>query len=266
MAEGRLTSDIKVKGKSSLATHARNLNSLREGVRKSMTEQAKSERLKTELITNVSHDLRTPLTSIITYTDLLKKPDITEEERKQYIDVLDKKSARLKTLIEDLFEVSKMASGNIELFKQRLDLTQLFQQAIGEHDESFKEAGLEIKVSTPEQPIIAYVDGQKMWRVLDNLVVNAIKYSLKGSRVYLTLTQNGRHAEFTVKNISNYELSENVEELTERFKRADASRHTDGSGLGLAIAQSIVDLHNGRMKIEVDGDLFKVTVSIPTDY
>jgi len=266
MAEGRLTSEIKVKGKSPLATHAKNLNSLREGVRKSVTEQAKSERLKTELITNVSHDLRTPLTSIITYTDLLKKTDLTEEERNQYIDVLDKKSARLKTLIEDLFEVSKMASGNIELFKQRLDLTQLFQQAIGEHDESFKEAGLDMKVITPEQPVMAYVDGQKIWRVLDNLVINALKYSLKGTRVYLTLTQNGRYAEFTVKNISNYELGDNVEELTERFKRADASRHTEGSGLGLAIAQSIVDLHNGLMKVEVDGDLFKVIVSIPTDY
>ncbi|KGR79361.1 MFS domain-containing histidine kinase [Ureibacillus manganicus] len=266
MAEGRLTTDIKVKGKSPLAQHAKNLNRLREGVKKSMIEQAKSERLKTELITNVSHDLRTPLTSIITYTDLLKNPDITEDERKRYIDVLDKKSARLKTLIEDLFEVSKMASGNIELSKQRVDLTQLFKQAIGEHDESFKEIGLDLKVSTPEQQLYAYVDGQKIWRVLDNLVVNALKYSLKGSRVYLTLKQNGRDAEFTVKNISSYELGDHVEELTERFKRADASRHTDGSGLGLAIAQSIVDLHNGRMSIEVDGDLFKVTVTIPADY
>lgn len=265
MAEGRLTSEIKVKGKSPLATHAKNLNRLREGVKKSITEQAKSERLKTELITNVSHDLRTPLTSIITYTDLLKKPDITEEERNQYIDVIDKKSARLKTLIEDLFEVSKMASGNIEITKQRIDLTQLFQQAIGEHNESFQDAGLEMKVTKPEHPLNAYVDGQKIWRVLDNLVLNAQKYSLKGTRVYVSLRQSGHLAEFTVKNIANYELGENVEELTERFKRADASRHTEGSGLGLAIAQSIVELHNGRMKIEVDGDLFKVIVSIPVE-
>lgn len=266
MAEGRLTTEIKVKGKSPLARHAKNLNHLREGVRKSVSEQAKSERLKTELITNVSHDLRTPLTSIITYTDLLKNPNLSDEERKQYIDVLDKKSARLKTLIEDLFEVSKMASGNIELTKQRIDLTQLFKQAIGEHGESFKDAGLDMKVTAPDQPLWAYVDGQKLWRVLDNLVVNTLKYSLKGSRVYLTLRQNGRDAEFVVKNISNYELGDHVEELTERFKRADASRHTDGSGLGLAIAQSIADLHNGRLKIDVDGDLFKVTVTIPSDY
>ncbi|RUL52064.1 histidine kinase dimerization/phospho-acceptor domain-containing protein [Lysinibacillus antri] len=268
MAEGRLTSEIKVKGKgkSPFARHAANLNQLREGVRKSMSEQAKSERLKTELITNVSHDLRTPLTSIITYTDLLKNPNLTEEERNKYIDVLDKKSARLKTLIEDLFEVSKMASGNIEINKQRIDLTQLMQQAVGEHEEAFANANLEIRVTMPEEPLYAYVDGQKWWRVLDNLVVNALKYSLEGTRVYVTLNRVGAEAQIAVKNISKYEMSENVEELTERFKRADASRHTDGSGLGLAIAQSIVDLHNGRLKIDVDGDLFKVTVTVPAEY
>lgn len=227
-----------------------------------MSEQAKSERLKTELITNVSHDLRTPLTSIITYTDLLKNPDLTDEQRKQYIDVLDKKSARLKTLIEDLFEVSKMASGNIEITKQKLDLTQLVQQAIGEHEEAFSLSNLELRILMPEEPLYAYVDGQKMWRVIDNLIVNTLKYSLEGTRVYVTLKQIGSNIEFSVKNVSKYELNENVQELTERFKRADASRHTDGSGLGLAIAQSIVDLHNGRLTVEVDGDLFKVTVTI----
>ena len=266
MAAGRLTSEIKVKGKSVFAKHAANLNDLREGVRNSMSEQAKSERMKTELITNVSHDLRTPLTSIITYTDLLKNPNLTEEERKQYIDVLDKKSARLKTLIEDLFEVSKMASGNIEITKQRLDLTQLLKQSIGEHEEEFAKSNFDIRVLMPEQPLFAYVDGQKMWRVIDNLIVNALKYSLEGTRIYITLKHSGTSAEFTVKNITKYELGENVEELTERFKRADASRHTDGSGLGLAIAQSIVDLHNGRLSIDVDGDLFKVTVSVPAEY
>lgn len=266
MAAGRLSTEIKVKGKSVFAKHAANLNDLREGVRNSMSEQAKSERMKTELITNVSHDLRTPLTSIITYTDLLKNPNLTEEERKQYIDVLDKKSARLKTLIEDLFEVSKMASGNIEITKQRLDLTQLLKQSIGEHEEEFAKSNFDLRVLMPEQPLFAYVDGQKMWRVIDNLIVNALKYSLEGTRIYITLKQSGSSAEFTVKNISKYELHENVDELTERFKRADASRHTDGSGLGLAIAQSIADLHNGRLSIDVDGDLFKVTVSVPAEY
>lgn len=264
MAEGRLNREIKVKGKSPLAKHAKNLNHLREGVRTSMHEQAKSERLKTELITNVSHDLRTPLTSIITYTDLLKNPDITEEERKQYIQILDKKSERLKILIEDLFEVSKMASGNIELHRSRVDLTQLVQQAVGEHEEDLAKSHLDLRMTMPNEPIYAYVDGQKWWRLIDNLTVNVLKYALEGTRVYVTLkrTANG-DAEFTVKNVAKYEMNENVDELFERFKRADSSRHTEGSGLGLAIAQSIVDLHGARMSIDVDGDLFKVIVTIP---
>lgn len=264
MAEGRLNRDVKVKGKSPLTGHAENLNHLREGVRTSMHEQAKSERLKTELITNVSHDLRTPLTSIITYTDLLKKPNITEEERKQYIHILDKKSERLKVLIEDLFEVSKMASGNIELHRSRVDLTQLIQQAVGEHKEDLTQSQLDLRMTMPHDPIFAYVDGQKWWRLIDNLIVNVLKYALEGTRVYVTFkrTADG-DAEFTVKNVAKYEISEDAEELFERFKRADASRHTEGSGLGLAIAQSIVDLHGARMSIDVDGDLFKVIVRIP---
>lgn len=264
MADGRLNRDVKVKGKSPLAGHAENLNHLREGVRTSMHEQAKSERLKTELITNVSHDLRTPLTSIITYTDLLKKPNITEEERKQYIHILDKKSERLKVLIEDLFEVSKMASGNIELHRSRVDLTQLIQQAVGEHKEDLTQSQLDLRMTMPHDPIFAYVDGQKWWRLIDNLIVNVLKYALEGTRVYVTFkrTVDG-DAEFTVKNVAKYEISEDAEELFERFKRADASRHTEGSGLGLAIAQSIVDLHGARMSIDVDGDLFKVIVRIP---
>lgn len=264
MASGRLNEDIKIQGRSPLAEHARNLNNLREGVRSSMSEQAKSERLKTELITNVSHDLRTPLTSIITYTDLLKDETITPEERAKYVDILDKKSQRLKTLIEDLFEVSKMASGNLELHKQRVDLTQLLQQALAEHAEEIAESGLDFRTAFPEDMLIAHVDGQRWWRVLDNLIVNAIKYSLPGTRVYVTLRKVEESAEFVVKNITKYELGENVDELFERFKRADTSRHTDGSGLGLAIAQSIVDMHGGKMNIDLDGDLFKVTVTVPT--
>ena len=262
MADGRLHKEIEIEGKSPLAEHAKNLNNLRDGVRNSMSEQAKSERLKTELITNVSHDLRTPLTSIITYTDLLKNEDLTVEERTKYVDVLDKKSQRLKTLIEDLFEVSKMASGNLELQRQRVDLAQLLQQALAEHEEEISKSGLDFRVSMPDSTLLAYVDGKRWWRVLDNLIVNAIKYTLPGTRVYITLRKVEDRAEFVVKNVTKYELGENTDELFERFKRADTSRHTDGSGLGLAIAQSIVDLHNGNMTIEVDGDLFKVTVSV----
>ncbi|EPD51306.1 hypothetical protein HMPREF1210_01904 [Paenisporosarcina sp. HGH0030] len=265
MAKGHQIADVHIGGKSVLAKHAKHLNMLREGVRMSQSEQAKSERLKTELITNVSHDLRTPLTSIITYTDLLKKVDLTVEERLSYVAILDRKSQRLKTLIEDLFEVSKMASGNMELHKQRVDLAQLMQQALAEHEEDIQAAGLDFRVTAPENPLHAFVDGQKWWRVLDNLIVNALKYTLPGTRVYVTLKQVDGYAQFVVKNVTKYELGENVDELFERFKRADTSRHTEGSGLGLAIAQSIVDLHGGSMRIEVDGDLFKVTVSIKTD-
>lgn len=265
MAEGRLTNDLAVKGKSPFAKHAKNLNKLREGVRSSVTEQAKSERLKTELITNVSHDLRTPLTSIITYTDLLKNPAITDDERAKYIAILDAKSARLKTLIEDLFEVSKMASGNIEISKQRIDLAQLLQQATGEHGEDFAAANLDLRVNIAEQPLFAYVDGQKWWRVIDNLIINARKYSLEGTRVYVNLKSVNGEAELTVKNVAKHELNEDATELVERFKRADTSRNTEGSGLGLAIAQSIVDIHGGHMEIAVDGDLFKVTVYVRAD-
>lgn len=265
MANGTLFEEIKVEGKSPLAKHASHLNRLREGVETSISEQAKSERLKTELITNVSHDLRTPLTSIITYTDLLKTKKLTEEERLKYVDILDKKSARLKTLIEDLFEVSKMASGNLELHKQKVDLTQLLQQALAEHAEDISISTLDFRVQMPESPIIANIDGQRWWRVLDNLIVNALKYSMPGTRVYINLDCVGNHAQFVVKNISKYELSEDSDELFERFKRADTSRHTDGSGLGLAIAESIIGMHGGEMQIDVDGDLFKVTVKIPVE-
>ncbi|PIC96252.1 hypothetical protein CSV69_07165 [Sporosarcina sp. P26b] len=262
MAAGHLTQAIPVKGKSQLAKHAANLNNLREGVRVSINEQAKSERLKTELITNVSHDLRTPLTSIITYTDLLKDETLSAEDRAKYVSILDQKSQRLKTLIEDLFEVSKMASGNLEMVKQRVDLNQLMQQALAEHAEEFAKSDLHIRTILPDEPVFAMVDGQKWWRVLDNLLINVWKYSLPGTRVYVNLQQVGSNARIILKNVARYELGDNTDELFERFKRGDESRKTEGSGLGLAIAQSIVELHGGRMEVEVDGDLFKVTIDI----
>lgn len=264
MATGTLHKPIKVKGRSPIAKHAEHLNELREGVRVSMSAQAKSERLKTELITNVSHDLRTPLTSIITYTDLLKTKDLSEEDRLKYVTVVDQKAERLKTLIEDLFEVSKMASGNMTLTRQKVELNQLLQQSLAEHEDRIADSSLDFRVQLPEAPIYANVDGQKWWRVLDNLIVNALKYSMTHTRVYIQLTEEQGRALFTIKNISEYPLSENSDELFERFKRGDESRHTEGSGLGLAIAQSIVDLHGGDMHIDIDGDLFKVTIGIST--
>ncbi|MFD0942232.1 sensor histidine kinase [Savagea faecisuis] len=262
IAQGELT-EIPIEGKSPIAKHAQHLNNLQEGVKISVTEQAKSERLKTELITNVSHDLRTPLTSIITYTDLLKQPNLSEEDRQKYVDVIDKKSERLKVLIEDLFEVSKMASGNMELHKTTLDVTQLVQQVLAERNEEFQQSNFEIVTRLPEQPIITRVDGERFWRVIDNLVSNALKYSLPGTRIYIDLEKEAHVARFVVRNISKYELDANVEELFERFKRGDKARNTEGSGLGLAIAQSIVDMHGGEMEITLDGDLFKVSVTLP---
>ncbi|WP_404443024.1 sensor histidine kinase [Sutcliffiella horikoshii] len=262
MASGKLGEPIEVKGNSVLSKMAANLNVLNQGVKLSLNEQAKSERLKTELITNVSHDLRTPLTSIITYTELLKKNDLTAEERSAYLEIIDRKSQRLKGLIEDLFEVSKMASGNIELVKERVDLNQLLQQALAEYDSSLKESKLQFRVANTDKPLYALVDGQKMWRVFDNLIGNIVKYSLGNSRVYIHVQQLDDKAKITFKNVSKYELNDQSEELYERFKRGDTSRNTEGSGLGLAIAKSIIDLHEGSLDIETDGDLFKVNICL----
>ena len=262
LATGKNVDEMNVPGKTVFAQLANDLNSIKDGVKTSQREQVKSERLKTELITNVSHDLRTPLTSIITYTDLLKKDDLTDEERNDYVAIIDRKSKRLKVLIDDLFEASKMATGNIELNKGKVELVQLLQQALAEHDEKIEQSQLQFRVTHDEQPIEAHVDGQKMWRVFDNLINNILKYSLPHSRVYIAVKNRSETVEISFKNVSQYELGDNVDELFERFKRGDQSRHTEGSGLGLAIAKSIIDLHEGEMDIAVDGDLFKVTITL----
>ncbi|THE12490.1 HAMP domain-containing histidine kinase [Bacillus timonensis] len=262
LAAGKLGEDLPVNGKSVFETLASNINLLKHGVKTSQNEQAKSERLKTELITNVSHDLRTPLTSIITYTELMKTQNLSDDDRAAYLEIIDRKSKRLKVLIDDLFEVSKMASGNIELNLEKVDLVQLLQQALAEHDDTINASNLQFRVTNSEKPLYALVDGQKMWRVFDNLLGNIFKYSLEHSRVYISTDRIEEQAIITFKNVSKYELSENSDELFERFKRGDTSRHTDGSGLGLAIAQSIVDLHHGTLEIETDGDLFKVKITL----
>lgn len=260
---GDLHQEISIQGAKELTAFADHINTLKSGVIVSKTAQEKSERLKTELITNVSHDLRTPLTSIINYTELLKNKHLSEEEKDGYLAIIDRKSQRLKVLIDDLFEVSKMVSGNVELKKEKVDLVQLLQQALGEYDETIKSSTLDFRVTNQEPSINAVVDGQKLWRVFDNLIGNILKYSLKHSRVYLSIKQEKGQAILQFKNISKYELDDNMDELFERFKRGDTSRHTEGSGLGLAIAKSIIDLHEGMMTIETDGDLFKVTLALP---
>ncbi len=263
LAKGNLEPDLPVKGRSSLAILAGNINALKYGVKTSQQEQAKSERLKTELITNVSHDLRTPLTSIISYTELLKSPDLPPEDRQAYIEIIDRKSQRLKVLIEDLFEASKMASGSVELKKEKVDLVQLLQQALAEHEEKISASTLQFRITKPDHPVYVQVDGQKIWRVFDNLIANILKYGLENTRVYITMTVLPHKVRITFKNITKYELGEDVNELFERFKRGDKSRKTEGSGLGLAIAKSIVDLHQGSLDIDLDGDLFKITITLP---
>jgi len=262
LANGKIVDEIEIPGKTIFSQLANDINAIKDGVKLSQREQVKSERLKTELITNVSHDLRTPLTSIITYTDLLKSDDLTEEDRHNYVEIIDRKSKRLKVLIDDLFEASKMATGNIELNKSEIELVQLLQQALAEYDEKIEQSQLQFRVTHDDQPIEATVDGQKLWRVFDNLINNILKYSLPNTRVYISVKNRPDVVEIVFKNVSQFELGDSVDELFERFKRGDKSRHTEGSGLGLAIAKSIIDLHEGEMDIGVDGDLFKVTITL----
>jgi signal transduction histidine kinase len=263
LAAGEEQPDLPVQGRGSLSRLSHSLNTLKHGVKSSRNAQLKSERLKTELITNVSHDLRTPLTSIITYNDLLRKSDVSDAERQDYLAIIDRKAKRLKRLIDDLFDASKMASGAIELHKTKVNLNELLTQALAEYDEAIQQSKLNFRIKTPDEGISVIVDGQKLWRVFDNMIGNILKYSMEGTRVYITLEMKNGEAMATFKNITKYELGDNVDELFERFKRGDASRHTEGSGLGLAIAKSIIDLHGGVFDLDLDGDLFKVIIRLP---
>lgn len=240
---------------------AENINNIGEGLDKAIYNQLKSERLKSELITNVSHDLKTPLTSIINYIELIKKEeDIKPEHIKDYVNVLDSKSKRLKVLIEDLFEASKASSGNLELNMEKIDITQLLRQAIGEMEEKLSKANLDLKLRVPEEKTYIMADGKKLYRVLENLLSNISKYSLNNTRVYIDIIEEDDKVKLTMKNISSYELNFDPEEIMERFKRADESRNTEGSGLGLAIARDLVNAQGGRFEIDIDGDLFKSVV------
>ena len=244
-----------------------NINKIKEGYKIVLREQIKNEKLKTELISNVSHDLKTPLTSIINYVNILSDPNITEEERKDYLSILDRNSKRLKSLIEDLFEASKLNSGKMKLEKKPLDIISLVYQGIGEYSSLYEEKNIEFKVNSNEEEIILDLDGKLMSRVFENLIVNALKYSLNDTRVYIDVISKDGYIEISFKNISNYELDFNTEDIFERFTRADKSRNSsiEGSGMGLAIAKSIIELHNGTIRIEVEGDMFKIYLTIPNN-
>ncbi|MPQ43760.1 sensor histidine kinase [Clostridium tarantellae] len=243
---------------------AKGINDLRIGYRNSIEEGIKNEKLKTELISNVSHDLKTPLTSIINYVNILQRDDVTESEKKEYVSILESKSYRLKKLIDDLFEVSKMNSGKVQLFEMDIDIIQLVYQCISEVEDFYSEKNMQFKVRAPEE-LIVKLDPQRMSRVFQNLATNALKYGLENTRIYVDIKEMRDFISVSFKNISTFELDFNEEDILERFVRGDKSRNStiEGSGLGLAIAKTIVELHHGIFRVECEGDLFKAFVTLP---
>ena len=239
------------------------VNHIGEGIQNAVEKSLKDERLKTDLITNVSHDIKTPLTSIINYVGLLKQEHFEDPKIQRYLDILDQKSQRLKTLTEDVVEASKISSGNINLEFINLNLVEMIHQTTGEFTEKFEKKNLTAVVTVPEEPAIVRVDGRRMWRVIENVYNNAAKYAMPGTRVYADLSMNKNLVLFSLKNVSEYPLNITADELMERFTRGDVSRTTEGSGLGLSIAQNLTKMQGGEFKLYVDGDLFKVMISFP---
>ncbi|MFR5113650.1 sensor histidine kinase [Turicibacter sanguinis] len=234
---------------------------IQSGLKKAVQNEVKSQRMKTDLIANVSHDLKTPLTSIITYVDLLKDENLTHEKRTQYLETLDQKSQRLKILIEDLFEMSKASSGNITMNLQMVDVVSLMKQTLLETEDKIEEAGLMIRRQFPEHKVMISLDSERTFRVFENLISNMTKYAMARTRAYIDIVDDEEIVQIIFKNMSAEEINVNVDELVERFVRGDQSRHTEGSGLGLAIAKSFVELQGGQFVVQVDGDLFKVIIT-----
>lgn len=245
-----------------LKAMAENINSIGDGIAESVEQGIKAERMKSELITNVSHDLKTPLTSIISYADLLCKEELKPEEANDYAKIIREKSERLKNLTADLFDISKVQSGNEVIETEALNIALLINQSVGEADAQIKEASLDFVLNIPDEEIIVYGDGKKLSRAFENLVLNAVKYSMKNTRVYIDVKKSKGKCVVEMKNISEYPLNFDCEEITERFVRGDLSRSTEGSGLGLAIAKSYVEACGGSFKISTDGDLFKATIKL----
>lgn len=239
---------------------AKYINDIAGGFTNAIEQSLKSERLKTELITNVSHDIKTPLTSIINYVDLLKKEEINNAQIEQYIAVLDKKSQRLKKLIEDLVEASKVSSGNVKLNMEVINVKELLNQTIGEFEDKLEKKNLKIEMDLPNENVLIKADNRYLYRVIENVFSNISKYALEGSRVYIKLEKQKEEVYLEFKNISKDKLNISAEELMQRFVRGDKSRYTEGSGLGLSIAESLTELQGGKFKIDIDGDLFKVEI------
>lgn len=247
-------------------THARHLNHIGEGMNKAVSDRMKSEMFKTELIANVSHDIRTPLTSIINYTDLLAKLELNDPQAQAYIEVLTRQSARLRKLTEDVLEASKASTGNITVERSTMDIRVLLEQIIGEYHEKMESKHLQMVCDMPETPLCISADGRLMWRVMDNLFGNICKYAMPHTRVYLDASAVNRKIRIVLRNISGTQLNVSADALMERFVRGDRSRSTEGSGLGLSIAQSLTELQGGTLKIQIDGDLFKVVLEFNEVY
>ena len=259
LAEGNLAYKTETKGLFwDFAEHAENLNRISDGMAAAVEERIKSERFKAELITNVSHDIKTPLTSIINYVDLLNKENIEDEKICEYIEVLDRQSKRLKKLTEDLVDASKVSTGNIKIDLAPCNVGMLISQTMGEYESKAAANELEPILKIPENELEILADGRRLWRVFDNLLNNICKYAQPGTRVYISLEEVDGKAVIVYRNVSKYELDISAEELMERFVRGDRSRHTEGSGLGLSIARNLVELQGGTFEISIDGDLFKV--------
>jgi signal transduction histidine kinase len=257
---GDLSTKLTLPVRSVMHKTADNLNHIQEGVSSAAQEQLRSERMKVELITNVSHDLKTPLTSIVNYIDLLSREELSPEHANDYVKVLSRKAARLTSLTQDLFDISKAQSGNLELNIERIDIVELIKQSIAELEERIAESGLNFRINLPQEKVYINADGRKLYRVFDNLISNILKYSLSSTRVYIDLFEDKDYISLSFKNIAAYEMNMSATDLMERFVRGDEARSTEGSGLGLAIVQSFVSLSGGEFNVDIDGDLFKAIV------
>ncbi|MBR7148959.1 MAG: HAMP domain-containing histidine kinase, partial [Firmicutes bacterium] len=249
-----------------MQTLASDINDISNGLDLAVRKELKNQRMKSELISNVSHDLKTPMTSIISYIDLLKKEGLDSENAPQYLEILDEKSQRLKKLCEDLFEAAKASSGDMPVHLDRVEMTSLVNQGLGEYQDRFHEKGFQVFFNSTSDKFYVMADGQLLWRVIENLFGNLLKYAMENTRIYLDLREetdvdnNKVYVALDVKNMSKYPLNIPAEELMERFKRGDDARTTEGSGLGLAIARDLANLQGGRFDLKIDGDLFKATV------
>ena len=262
---GNLDYEIPASGQGELARLAEDINEISQAQQAAITKELKTQRLRTDLITNVSHDLKTPLTSIVTYVDLLDKEGLDSENAPEYLEILGEKTERLRKLSEDLFEAAKASSGDIPVNAERIDALAMVNQALAELEEGIRESGIEIIVTNRTEDTYVMADGRHLWRVFENLIVNMSKYAMPGTRGYIDISEEGEFLKVEVKNMSREQLNIDPEELMERFQRGDESRTTEGSGLGLAIARDLTSVMGGRLHLTIDGDLFKVTVELPRE-